>query len=197
MSEFAKLPLTYEVAIPNKEQRLKELIVYISDKCAGNEKFGATMLNKILWAADFISYQDKGRPITGEVYQRLERGPAPRRLRPIRSEMEANGDIRVRMTDYRGRVQHRTIALRDADLSIFSGDEIALVDKVIDALSTMNGKELSDWSHGRAWKTRNNQDPMPYESTFLSDEYVTVGDISRTEQLIKKYGWGKNGIAST
>lgn len=181
--------LTYEADLPNKEERMRELIVYISDKCAGHPRYGATMLNKILWAVDFISFQNRGVPITGEKYQRLERGPAPLRVMPIRRQLETDGDIHVRTVKYPVGTQHRIVALRSADLSIFSGEEIALVDTVINSLTKMNSDQVSEWSHIRAWKTRYDHDLLPYESIFLSDEPVTVGDISRTEELARKFNW--------
>lgn len=185
----AKKQLTYEFPLPNREMRLKELIIYISDKCANNPKFSATMLNKILWASDFIAYQRSGVPITGEKYQRLEHGPAPVRLKPLRTEMERDGDIFIRKIPYHGKTQHRIMPKRSADLSFFNGDDISLVDSVIACLCNMNSTEISDWSHMRAWQTRYNNDPMPYESCLLSDDPVTPGDISRTEELSRKYRW--------
>lgn len=188
--------LTYEVQIPDRERRFQELIIYISDKCSNQETFGATLLNKILWASDFLSYQNRGKPITGEKYFRLERGPAPVRLVAIRNTMIKNGDIVMRTNNYRGKQQNRIIPTRNADLSIFSGDEIALVDQVIDGLCKLNGAQVSEWSHQRAWKTRHDKDFMPYESVFLSDDPVTDGDISRTEQLKKEYGWHEHQTAT-
>ena len=189
MNSFTEKPLTYEVDMPNRNKRLKELILYVSDRCASNDNFGATMLNKILWASDFLSYRWKRKPITGEPYQRLERGPAPKHLIPIRNEMEARGELAVRKIRRGQNYQNRTMALREPNLSIFSGDDIALVNSVIDGLWSMHSGELSEWSHGRAWKTHNDGDPMAYESTFLSDEPITNSDILKTQQLAKEFGW--------
>lgn len=184
-----KRQMTYEVAVPNKDRRFKELVIYISDKCANKPTYGATVLNKILWAADFISFQNTGKPITGEKYQRLERGPAPVRLKPVRTQMVEDGDIHIREVKTGKYTQHQIVPLRSADLSMFTGDDIALVDEIIETLCHMNGAEISDWSHMRGWKTRYDGDPMPYESCFLSDEPVTAGDISKTEELARKYNW--------
>ena len=181
--------LTYEVQMPDREKRFQELVIYISDKCANADTFSATLLNKILWASDFRAYQNRGRPITGEQYRRLENGPTPVRLVALRAVMIERGDIVIRKKDYHGKQQHRIVPTRCADLSIFSGDEIALVDQVIESLCRLNSTQVSDLSHQRAWKTRHDKDLMPYESVFLSNDPVTDGDISRTEQLKKEYGW--------
>jgi hypothetical protein len=183
-----KFNVTYETALPNRDRRFRELIVYISDRCADDPTYGATKLNKILWGADFISFLHRGKPITGERYQRLENGPAPVRLKPVRTEMEGK-DIVVRPTNYYGKLQHRIVPLRDADLSIFSGEEIALVDRAIEFFRNRTARETSDLSHGKAWKTRYDGDLIPYEAAFLSNEPITAADVSRTEELGRKLNW--------
>src|SRR5437660_6974881 len=56
---------------PENEVRYKELVLYICQKCATDQKFGATKLNKILYFSDFLAYAELGEPITGFEYQRL------------------------------------------------------------------------------------------------------------------------------
>lgn len=190
MAKFVQKEMTYEDSdLPNQAMRMRELILYISDKCRDNERFGATVLNKILWFSDFIAFQNTGKSITGEKYQRLRKGPAPRRLKPVQDKMIDDRELHIRLTRYGTKKQKRSVPLRDANLKIFTGEEIAIVDEVIDLLSHMNGTQISDWSHGKAWKTRNDGDLMPYELIFLSDEPVTASDISRTAQLVKEFGW--------
>lgn len=181
--------LHYKVPMPKSGKRLRELIVYISDICEDDPTFGATKLNKILFHADFRSFARNGKPITGQEYQRLERGPAPKGLLPERRKLERDGSIRIRKTDYHGRIQHRLIPLRNADLTVFSGQEIAWVDEIIKELWGKSAEEVSDESHGIAWRTRHDGDLIPYEASFLSEEPVTPGDISRTELLARRLNW--------
>ena len=53
------------------EEKLSELILYISQKCATDPKFGAVKLNKILYLSDFLAFGNWGEPITGVEYQHL------------------------------------------------------------------------------------------------------------------------------
>lgn len=181
--------LHYEVPMPDRRKRLRELIVYISDTCQEDPNFGATKLNKILFHSDFKSFARYGKPITGERYQRLERGPAPKRLLPERSKLQEDGAIALRRVHFAGGYQDRIIPLRDPDLSIFSGQEIALVDEIIDELWDKTAAEVSTESHGIVWRTRYDGDLIPYEAAFLSEEPITLGDISRTEELAHKFQW--------
>jgi hypothetical protein len=58
-------PPTYSVPMPNAEDRLRELVLYISERCERDVYFGKTKLNKVLVFADFSSFARTGRPITG------------------------------------------------------------------------------------------------------------------------------------
>ncbi len=151
----------------------------------------ATKLNKILFYADFLSFHDRQVPVTGEEYQRLERGPAPRRMVPVRREMVLNHDIVVRPAKYHGKTQHRVMALREPDLSIFSGTDIAVVDHVIEYLWGKTASEISAISHGPWWKACYDQDSIPYEYSHLSDAPITLADAERTRELALAHGWGE------
>lgn len=182
--------LSFTVAVERSAQRFRELIVYISKKSEADSYFGAVKLNKILYHSDFRAFERFGIPLTGMGYFRLPKGPAPKALLPIRRELEAEGAIRLeRVTLPNGYVQHRTIALRDPVLEHFTADEIQIVDSVIAELWNQNASEVSDASHDVRWRVLNNQDPMPYEFAFLSNEGVTRDDIERTRQLASEHGW--------
>lgn len=170
--------------------RLRELILYIADKCGDDATFGAVKLNKILFFSDFISYSSRGKPITGVEYQRLPKGPAPKPLVPVREKMEAKGEIAIAVQQYGSYPQHRIVPLRPADLSEFDGQDIAQVDMVIDALWGVTATQCSNLSHQRAWRIAENQETIPYEAALLSDESVTDYEINRAKELSKRYEWG-------
>ena len=54
--------------------------LYIAEKCLDDPDFTVTRLNKILFWADFRSFAQYGKSITGARYKALEHGPAPARL---------------------------------------------------------------------------------------------------------------------
>jgi hypothetical protein len=57
-----------------------------------------------------------GKPVTGQDYQRLPNGPAPRRLLPVQNELIQNGEAVPQICDCHGYVQKRLIALREPKL---------------------------------------------------------------------------------
>lgn len=182
-----RLHETYDV--PRGAQRFRELIVYVSLKSADDPHFGAIKLNKILYYSDFRAFERFGIPLTGVRYQKLKLGPAPKALLHVRRQLEDEGAIRLEKLPAGTYAQHRTVALRPAAMSLFSDDEILLVDEVIADLWSQNGTEVSGLSHDIRWNVMNLQDPMPYELAFLSDEGMTDRDRRRTAEIAANLGW--------
>jgi hypothetical protein len=152
------------------DRKLEELIVYIAQKCCEHERFGSIKLNKILFFSDFLSFQIRGKSITGSEYQKLERGPAPRKMKPILNRLEANESIVVwpKPVIVHGRqcIQKRPAARRNPDLAIFSGDEIEMVNSVIYSLKDDTADQVSQMSHAIGWDLAAMNETIPYETTF-------------------------------
>lgn len=182
-------PPTYSFPELNGEARLRELILYIATRCETDHRFGATKLNKILAFADFVAYFRRRRPITGVEYMRLPQGPVPRRLKPVTADMELKHEMVMRTVQDGKFEQKRVVPLRAADLSLFSPDDIAIVDEMIHAFWGKTAKAVSEFSHGMAWKVAGDKELIPYEAVFLSDEALTDYDIARTHELARRFGW--------
>ncbi len=172
------------------EHKFEELILYISQKCANDTKFGATKLNKILFFSDFLYYATNSRSITGQEYQRLPNGPAPRRLVPVRKRMVNERSLalfRVPLAD--GKHQDRTAALRSPNLGKFKADEIAMVDTVITALADKNADQVSNLSHKFvSWIAARNGETIPYQTIFVSNPRLTTAEVHRGRQIGRDCG---------
>ena len=173
----------------NPDKRLGELMLYIAKRSQFDPNFGGTKLNKILFYADFTSFGRHGRPITGAEYVKREFGPTPRRLIPVREKLEKKKEAVVQKVDFLGKEQQRLVALREADLSMFTGEEIALVDQVIEYLEGKTARKVSDLSHNRIWRVARLGEAIPYEAVFVSEDDPTEGDIERGKELVQKHGW--------
>lgn len=179
--------LTFGSDGPRSTEKLRELVLYIADKCEDDPTFGAVKLNKILFYADFISFAEYGEPITGVKYRKFEQGPVPTILRRVRMEMEDGGDLVIRKKSYHGRMQHRPIPLRPPDFNQLGARDIALVDDMIQAFWNRTAQEVSELSHDRAWKNALEGEVIPYEAAFVSDEPLTDHDIAIAEEMIAEY----------
>lgn len=171
------------------DDRLAELILHIATACEDDPNFGATKLNKILWWADFLSYARHGQPITGVEYQRLKNGPAPKRLLPVRARLVQAGDIVLQERTVFKRTQKRIVPLRKTNYALFTAEQIALVDEVISDLWSDNATTVSEDSHGKAWEIATDKQSIPYEAIFLSDDPISILDVTETHALADRFGW--------
>jgi hypothetical protein len=89
----------------------------------------ATKLNEVLFFAEFAHVRRHGAVISDCAFQKLEHGPAPRQLVPVRARLVAAGNAEVRTEDFLGRQQHRLIPLRPGDLSVFTQQERETIER--------------------------------------------------------------------
>lgn len=164
---------------PN-DAKLRELIVFIASRSQNDPHFGSTKLNKLLFFADFLAYGKLGEAITNHQYMRLPNGPAPRRMKPILDEMVAAGVLAIQERDCYGRTQKVPLALREADVTLFSSSEIAIVTEVLDAFWHKNAKGISSLSHKfDGWKLAKDRETIPYEVALVEFKKPRKVDIKK------------------
>ncbi len=175
---------------PAKNQKFRELILYIARESEQDEHFGATKLNKILFYSDFWAYRKLGQSITGQQYQKLGKGPAPRRLLPVVRKMEESRDCVVAEREYFGRTQKVLLARREPDLSLFSGAEIAIVRDVIERLQGLNATGVSELSHQFiGWQLAEEGEDIPYSTALLGQPRPpTPSEIEYARKLAEELG---------
>jgi hypothetical protein len=181
--------LHYEFPIEHRDSRSKELIVYISHSCADDPTYSRLKLLKILFFSDFESYGVHGTPITGMPYKKLPYGPAPVDFPRIQEEMLRDKQIKIfsrRIYDYSSQ---RLFPLQLPTFDFVSGRDISIVDGWIRFFWNKTAKEVSEYSHGRAWKMAAESELIPYEAVFISNEPVTFEDVARIKELGARYGW--------
>ena len=177
--------MTLTVSLRGGQARLRQMILYVAKRCEDAKFFGAIKLNKIIWKADFDLFAERGVPVTGREYRRQKLGPTLREMRPLQTEMLKDGAIKIDRRNIGEYVEQRTIALDKPDMSLFTPEDIAYVERSIQHYWDMTGTETSDESHGVAWKTRANGEPMPYEFALLSDRVPKPAQMARLKQLIR------------
>ncbi len=166
--------------------KLRELILFIADSCA-DELVGDIYLNKVLFFSDAFALQHLGEPITGARYQKLPFGPAARALVPLRNEMIADGDVAIEMIGKR-RV---TRALRKPDTSLFSADEIEMVERVMDLFRGYSATVVSDASHDLSpgWNLVEIGEDIPLQSQLISTAPPSQEVLRRGRELAEKFDW--------
>ena len=167
--------------------KFRELVLYLAEKSADDPHFGAVKLNKLLFYADFASYQNTGQPITGSRYQKLEFGPAPRPLLPVLKELEKEGRCRTVHSRLDSR-QKRVVPVGDVDLSLFSQDEIALIDDVVEAFRGQNAAQVSALSHRFVgWEIAEIGEDIAYQTALVaSPRPLTPAEIEHGIELYRE-----------
>ncbi len=152
-----------------KDDKLRELMLFIAQRMENNINFGATVLNKVLFFADFLAYATLGVPITGAVYQKLDHGPAPRQLLPEQERLINDGRAVLQTRELGGFVQKRLVPLDDPKLDLFTPDEIALVIQIIDTLGDKTALAMSELSHrlSTGWRAAELHEDIRYATVFL------------------------------
>jgi uncharacterized phage-associated protein len=99
--------------------KYKNAILFFLTYC-NNDYLGKTKLNKLFYYLDFISYRDKNKTITGDVYLHKTYGPVPENLDEILVELKDEGSIQVETIPYKEADKFKFIALSDPKTKIFS-----------------------------------------------------------------------------
>src|SRR5262249_51620276 len=144
-----------------------------------DQNFGMVKLNKILFYSDFIAYQTLGRSVSTAVYQHLPQGPCPHQMLPALNALQGQGALEIESRQTYMREQKRPVALRRSRTDrLFSADELAVVDDVIDELWAYTAKQVSDMSHETmAWRLTDDYDEIPYGTALLSHNEPTPEDL--------------------
>ena len=182
-------------------RKLKELILYISQDYESDPNYGSTHLNKLLFFADFLSYAKYGRPITGAEYVRERHGPVPSAVRlgynsPVQ-ELVREGRARINTTTIAIPGTRKTgkritpVAVRPPDMSVFSEQELELINAVLGSFRDLTAGWISKYTHEFAgWHVVALNEKIPYETIFVSPDQRQSEHIQRRGlELAREHGW--------
>jgi hypothetical protein len=165
-------------------EKFRELILYIASKYNADQEFGKNRLFKALFYAEWQYYIATGETITGHTYVKGPHGPIPFSGDEILAELVERRDLAIQQVSRGGYPQRRPISLRDANLALFSAQEIAIVDQVIEEQRGM-ATTISQQSHRDilAWEVAQNGEPIPFETSWLAPRQLTPDEIAYGLQL--------------
>lgn len=160
-------------------EKMKQVIHYIVDKCQEKPSFGKTVLYKIMYFSDFNYYEIYETLITDETYIKKQNGPIPSHFddccNELKNERKVNNEV-VLVIDY-PRIRH--FSLEDPDTSLLNNEELEVIDNVINELSHMNAREISDHSHGdKPWRVAEYLEPLNPEFVFYRNNKYSVREYN-------------------
>lgn len=171
------------------QRKFEEMILLVARASERDLYFGATKLNKILFYIDFAQYRRHHRSISGQMYEKQEFGPVPRGLVATVEAMSRRGLCSWAERELGGYRQKRLLALREPDVSLFSGEEIQLVHQVVDDLRDLTGKEVSDLSHRFiGWCAAEYGEEISYGTVFVGEPRpLTPEEVAWAEEVIREH----------
>lgn len=177
---------------PPGDDRLSEAIVYVAERMADDPGGqGAVKLNKILWWADFESFRERRRSVTGAVYQKLNEGPAPVRLLPTRERLLRAGAIEMKGRDRGAGSPEKVLITRRPPEPIFDEEDLRYLERALERFHGMTGKECSDFSHraSAGWQTVNKGEVIPYETSIIDTSPPSEADLAWARSVAVETGY--------
>lgn len=155
--------------------KLKNVILYLLERCSGKPNVGETVLYKLLYFADFNYYELHEEHLTGATYRKLPFGPVPKDIDFLLQMMLEQGELQRIKTEYFGYTQTRYIPLKKADLSELNANEKAVIDFVIEQMSDWSAAKISEYAHKDIpWLVSKDGDEINYELAFYRESPFSV-----------------------
>lgn len=171
-------------------KKFNELIVYIATRLGPEAALGKVKLAKLLMQSDFGAYERRGESITGATYEKWQLGHLPRELLLAERDLVAGGDIAVETTAYYGKKLKHITAQREPDLSGFSEEDLADIERAILRFGHESATYLSALSHLEVgWRLAKMKETIPYSTVFLGGGGVSEADVRRGEELASLHSW--------
>mgnify|MGYP001611309626 CR=1 FL=1 len=163
--------------------KFRKLVHYICNSIEA-DFLGATKLDKSLWFADVLAYLHLEKPITGETYIKRQFGPVPYHILPAVDELVKAGMIVVKEKPFYVGTKREFISLTEPDVSVFSPQEMALIDYAVNYVCKENtARSISAKSHNRIWELAEIGEEIPYHAIWATQ----LGEIDEHD-----IAWAKN-----
>jgi hypothetical protein len=174
------------MSIEYRTQKLECLMHYIIWKCQDPTMLGAVKLNKTLWYSDIFAYLETGKSITGVAYIKRQFGPVPKSEDFIEATEKLKNEGKIAITEgiYYGKPHRQFVALKLPDISIFSSEEISIVDIMIEEICQKHtALSISKLSHDIIWESADIGEEIPLCTAFAA----RFGEINEDD-----IQWAKN-----
>ncbi len=164
------------ISVPQKNvEKLKQVLLYILERCAGRPNVGETVMYKLLYFSDFNYYEQYEEQMTGATYKKRRFGPVPVELSAVINRMIKNKELMLSSTEYHGYPQKRYIPQVKAELKLLKASEKDVIDKTIELMGDWTANEISNYSHeDMPWKATEEGESIDYELVFYRKKPYSV-----------------------
>ena len=164
------------INIPQKNiEKFKQVFLCILEKVGARPNIGMTVLYKLLYFVDFDYYEKYETQLMGLTYIKNTHGPTPREFKVVIDEMIEAGEIEKVKSKHFRYEQTKYLPLKLPDLSLLSGQELEMIDDVLDRYAGKNAAQLSELSHlDTPWKMAKDKENLEYEYAFYRPDSFSV-----------------------
>jgi len=150
------------------KKKYQNTILYLCQQLGGKIK-GKKKLAKLLYFVDFDFYEKYQKAITGDTYKALPMGPFPVELEEVTREMSKKKILNVDSVKEREGYFSTEVysCISEPDASLFSQEELKIINRVITKYGHLNGKQLEELSHAEApYVATKPKEKISYELSF-------------------------------
>ena len=166
------------INIPEKNiEKFKQVMLYVLEKVGAKPNVGMTVLYKLFYFIDFDYYEKYEEQLMGLTYFKNTHGPTPREFKMVIDQMKLDGELEQVKSPYFKFEQIKFLPHKEADLSLLNGQELEMINDVLDRYADKGAKELSDMTHrDMPWKASENGEDIDYEFAFYRPDEFSVRD---------------------
>lgn len=160
------------------EKKYKNLILFFVNKIK-NGTLGKLKIMKLLYFLDFDYFEKYGQSISGDEYLRFDNGPIPRMAERILKEMNGK-DIKIvkRKIGLGYNDQQHIEPLKDFDVSLFSKEELLMMEDTAGKWEKLSGTEMKNASHGEApWIATKPNNVIDYNLAYYRNKYGEMANM--------------------
>ena len=163
---------------PKKDlDKFKQVLLYLLEKVGAKPNIGQTVLYKLLYFMDFDYYEKYKTQFMGLTYFKNTHGPAPREFKRVIQEMKLDHELEEIKSKYFTFEQTKYLPIKKPDLSILNGQELEMIESVLDRYADKSAKELSELSHlDSPWRIAKDKEDLEYEAAFYRPDRFSVGE---------------------
>ena len=174
--ESQKIKSAMRISVPQKSmEKFREILLYILNKVGAKPNIGETVIYKLLYFIDFNFYEKYEEQLIGATYMKNKYGPTPVEFKKLLGEM--GNDIEMVDSEYFSYPQTKYLPKRMHDLSKLSANEIKIIDDVLNRLSDLSARQISEYSHSDVpWQAATEGGIIDYEAVFYRNTPYSVRD---------------------
>lgn len=149
---------------PNLE-KFREMVAFFAQELSPFK----TMMNKLLFYADFLNYKRSCYSISGIRYRAIQRGPVPYKFQGIFEYLIDGGYIDTEnITFSQGYTGVKFICREGHNFNetLFTEEELKAMKKVVEVFKDKNASQISDLSHNESGWIENSSSKSPIDYNY-------------------------------